>query len=242
MLTQITIEGEIRNSNNNIIPEFVGEIYPTVFDRFVTYKTLANDNEDTEMEFSQQKNILYKGRDSVINGKFKYSFVVPRDVVYQYDYGKLSHYAAGGIEDASGAYSNIVFGGFNQDVVIEESRPHIRLFMNDSLFVSGGLTDQNPYIYAILYDTLGINAVGSGIGHDITAVLDNNSNQIMILNDYYEVDRNNPNKGYIKYPLHNLSDGTHSLTLKAWNIYNFSSSESIAFVVNNHSVVNIGKF
>lgn len=242
VLTQITIEGEIRNSNNNIIPEFVGEIYPTVFDRFVTYKTLANDNEDTEMEFSQQKNILYKGRDSVINGKFKYSFVVPRDVVYQYDYGKLSHYAAAGIEDASGAYSNIVFGGFNQDVVIEESRPHIRLFMNDSLFVSGGLTDQNPYIYAILYDTLGINAVGSGIGHDITAVLDNNSNQIMILNDYYEVDRNNPNKGYIKYPLHNLSNGTHSLTLKAWNIYNFSSSASIAFVVNNHSVVNIGKF
>lgn len=242
VLTEVTIEGEIRNSNNNIIPDFTGEIFPIVFDRFITYQTLANDNEDTEMEFSQQKNILYKGRDSVIEGKFKYSFVVPRDVVYQYDYGKLSHYASAGTEDAAGEYSNIVFGGFNQDIEIVESRPDIRLFMNDSLFVSGGLTDQNPYIYAILYDTIGINAVGSGIGHDITAILDNNSNQTMILNDYYETDRNNPHKGYIKYPLQNLTDGTHTITLKAWNIYNFSSSASITFVVNNHETVNIGKF
>ena len=124
---------------------------------------MANDNDETEMEFSQQKNVLYKGRDSVVNGNFNYSFVVPRDVVYQYDYGKLSHYAHSETEDATGAYSNIMFGGFNQDIEISESRPNIRLFMNDSLFVSGGITDENPSIYAILYDTVGINAVGSGI-------------------------------------------------------------------------------
>ena len=242
VLTKVIIEGEIRNSNDIIIDDFSGEIFPTVFDRFVTYHTLANDNEDTEMEFSQQKNVLYKGRDSVVNGKFKYSFIVPRDVVYQYDYGKLSHYAHAETEDAAGAYSNIMFGGFNQDIEISESRPNIRLFMNDSLFVSGGITDENPSIYAILYDTLGINAVGSGIGHDITAILDGNNNQIMVLNDYYETDRSNPHKGYIKYPLSNLSDGTHHLTLKAWNIYNFSASASIIFNVNNHSVVHIGNF
>ena len=242
VLTKITVEGEVRNSNNILIDDFTGELYPTVFDRFVSYQTLANDNEDTEMEFSQQKNVLYKGRDSVVNGKFKYSFIVPRDVVFQYDYGKLSHYAHSETEDATGEYSNIVFGGFNQDVEIIESRPHIRLFMNDSLFVSGGITDENPSIYAILYDTLGINAVGSGIGHDIAAILDGNNNQIMVLNDYYETDRNNPHKGYIKYPLHNLTDGVHQLTLKAWNIYNFSASASIVFNVNNHSVVHIGNF
>ncbi|MBR7168546.1 MAG: type IX secretion system sortase PorU [Bacteroidales bacterium] len=242
VLTKVTIEGEVRNSNDIIIDDFSGNIYPTVFDRFVTYHTLANDNDETEMEFSQQKNVLYKGRDSVVNGKFKYSFVVPRDVVYQYEYGKLSHYAHVETEDAAGAYSNIMFGGFNQDIEISESRPNIRLFMNDSLFVSGGITDENPAIYAILYDTVGINAVGSGIGHDITAILDGNNNQIMVLNDYYEPDRNNPYKGYIKYPLHNLSNGTHHLTLKAWNIYNFSASASIIFNVNNHTAVHIGNF
>ena len=242
VLTKITVEGEIRNSADAVINDFDGEILPIVYDRFVTYKTLSNDNDDTEMEFSQQKNILYKGRDSVINGKFKYSFVVPRDVVFQYDYGKLSHYASSETEDAAGSYSNIVFGGFNQNAEIVESRPTIRLFMNDSLFVSGGITDENPSIYAILYDTLGINAVGSGIGHDITAILDNNNNQIMVLNDYYETDIANPDKGYIKYPLYNLSDGVHHLTLKAWNIYNFSSSASIMFKVNNHNVIHIGNF
>lgn len=242
VLSKVTITGEIRNINNQIIDNFSGEIFPTVFDRYITYQTLANDNEDTEMEFSQQKNILYKGRDSVVNGRFEYSFVVPRDVVFQYDYGKLSHYASHGTYDASGAYSNIMFGGFNQDIEIKESRPNIRLYMNDSLFVSGGTTDENPSIFAILFDTLGINAVGSGIGHDITAILDNNNNQTMVLNDYYETDRDNPYLGYITYPLQNLSDGVHHLTLKAWNIYNFSASASIMFRVNNHNIVHIGNF
>ena len=242
VLTKITVEGEIRNNSNQLITDFNGEVYPTVFDRFITSKTLANDNEDTEMEFSQQKNILYKGKDSVKNGKFEYSFIVPRDVAYQYDHGKLSHYAQSGIEDACGFYNNIMFGGFNQDADITESRPKIRLFMNDSLFTSGGITNENPYIYAILFDTLGINAVGSGIGHDITAVLDDNYNQIIILNDYYETDPNNPSKGYIKYPLSDIAEGTHSITLKAWNIYNYSATESILFNVKNSKTQVLGKF
>lgn len=242
VLTRVVVEGEIRNNSNNIISDFSGQIYSTVFDRFVTYKTLANDNEDTEMEFSQQKNILYKGRDSVINGKFSYSFIVPKDVVFQYDYGKLSHYANSYTEDATGSYSNILFGGFNQDIDIVESRPGIRLFMNDSLFVSGGTTNQNPTIYAILYDTLGINAVGSGIGHDITAVLDGNSNRIMVLNDYYETDATNPHKGYVSYPLQNLENGLHQITLKAWNIYNYSASATIVFNVVDNQIFHIGNF
>ena len=66
----------IFSKKEQILANFSGEIFPTVFDRYITYQTLANDNEDTEMEFSQQKNILYKGRDSVVNGRFEYSFVV----------------------------------------------------------------------------------------------------------------------------------------------------------------------
>ena len=37
VLTKVIIEGEIRNSNDIIIDDFSGEIFPTVFDRFVTY-------------------------------------------------------------------------------------------------------------------------------------------------------------------------------------------------------------
>ena len=83
--------------------------------------------------------------------------------------------------------------------------------------------------------------MGSGIGHDITAILDGNANEIMILNEFYETDNNDNTRGYITYPLYNLSEGTHTLTLKAWNVYNYSASATITFEVKNGEP-KIGRF
>jgi hypothetical protein len=46
--------------------------------------------------------------------------------------------------------------------------PVIDLFMNDTDFTFGGLTDENPRMLALIFDESGINTVGTGIGHDIT--------------------------------------------------------------------------
>ena len=235
VLTQVTVEGEIRDAQGALVGDFDGLIYPLVFDRAVTTHTLANDNEETEVEFTLQKSMLYKGCEPVSNGRFSYSFIVPRDVAYQYDYGKLSHYARNASADATGAYKQILFGGFNQNADLSESRPLVRLFVNDSNFRSGGITDENPYLFAILEDSLGINAFGNGLGHDITAVLDNNPNNIILLNDFYQTDISNSHRGYVNYQLEGLSAGRHTLSIKAWNIYNYSNSDSISFIVSNSS-------
>lgn len=232
VLSQVTIRGEIHDPEGALISDFNGTIYPIVFDREVKTSTLANDNEGTQVAFAQQKNILYKGNEEVRNGKFEYSFIVPRDVAYQYAYGKLSHYAKSGSSDASGEYSKIMFGGLNEDVVIdEELRPEIRLFIGDTNFRTGGMTDCNPTIVALLKDSVGINAVGSGIGHDITAVLDDNASGVLVLNDFYEADIQDSRCGTVRYALNGLEPGPHTLTLKAWNIYNMSNSASIGFTV-----------
>ncbi len=241
VLSEVTIEGEIRNANGNIDSSFNGILHATVFDRVATYYTLANDNEDTETPFTQQKSILAKTSDTVINGHFRYTFLVPKDVSYKYDFGKLSHYAQSGNSNATGCYKNILFGGFNEDADSVVFRPTVRLYMNDSLFISGGCTDDNPAIFAILSDKVGINSVGSGIGHDITAILDGNANEIMVLNDFFETDINDNTRGYIRYPLYNLPEGTHTLTLKAWNVYNYSASATITFVVKKGNP-QIGRF
>lgn len=233
VLSRVTIEGEIRDVNGNMIDDFDGRIYPIVFDREVQTHTLANDNPGTEVTFRQQKNVLYKGNEPVSGGRFAYSFTVPRDVAYQYAYGKLSHYAKGNGEDAAGSYSRLLFGGLNEEVVISESRPEIHLYIGDSNFRDGGITDANPTMFATLSDETGINAVGSGLGHDITAILDGNANNLMVLNDFYEPDIDDSRRGILRYALSNLEPGRHTLVLKAWNIFNYSNADTVSFIVCN---------
>lgn len=233
VLSRVTIEGEIRNQNGQLQSDFNGIIYPIVFDRKQACRTLANDNEGTEVDFAQQKSILYKGCDTVMGGRFSYSFIVPRDVAYQYGAARLSHYAKSTAlgSDAAGAYNQLMLGGFDESVDISESRPEIRLFMGDTTFLPGGTTDPDATLLALLRDSIGINAVGAGLGHDITALLDDNASDILILNDFYETDVADPTLGHIRYQFTNLAPGHHTLTLKAWNIFNYSSSATLDFVV-----------
>lgn len=242
VLSRVTVEGEIRNSDGNLATDFNGTIYPIVFDREVKSSTLANDNDSTEVEFYQQKNILYKGRETVSGGRFSYSFIIPRDVAYHYDYAKLSHYARSDNDDASGQYGNIMFGGFNEDTELTELHPTVELYINDTNFRNGGLTNETPTLYAHLSDSIGINAAGSGIGHDITAIIDDNPYSTITLNDYYEPDIQDSRNGDVYYTLGKLEEGVHTLTVKCWNIFNYSGSATISFVVANDRQKQIGQF
>lgn len=233
-LSNVTIRGQIEDRNNNLVEDFNGEIQVTLFDKSSNYYTLDNENNGSKIEFEQQKNILHKGKAKVKNGLFTHSFTMPKDIAYNYGYGKLSYYAYTDSNDAGGYCNSFVVGGIDNSVVIEETRPLVRLYIGDSNFRSGGITNENPEIFAIISDKIAINTVGSGLGHDITATLDNAANTF-ILNDYFEQDILDPNKGYVRFPFSSINEGEHTLTLKAWNIFNFSSISTITFNVISKS-------
>ncbi len=230
VLSRVSVSGEVRDSNGTLLTDFDGTIYPIVFDRTMTSTTLANDNPGTEVSFTQQKNILYRGSHPVVGGRFEYSFIVPQDVAYQYDYAKLSHYARSASDHASGCYSRLLLGGLNDTVQVGTSAPTIRLFIGDTNFRDGGLTDTDPTLVALIADSAGINA-GSGLGHDITVVLDGNPGSLVVLNDLYEPDVEHAGHGTVSYRFTDLTPGPHTLTLKAWNIYNHSAEATVSFVV-----------
>lgn len=242
VLSRVTVEGEIQNGNGQRCSQFDGVVYPIVYDREVKCHTLANDNDSTEVNFVQQNSILYKGQEKVTEGRFSYTFIVPRDVAYRYDYAKLSHYAHSDIDDATGQYSNIMFGGFNEDIIINEITPTVELFIGDTNFRDGGLTNETPTLFARLSDSVGINAAGSGLGHDITAVVDNNPYSTITLNNFYEPDIEDSRNGSVRYTLGKLDNGPHTLTVKCWNIFNYSSSATISFRVENDKTLMIGQF
>ena len=242
VLSRVTVEGDILSPDGSVLNDFNGTIYPIVFDREVKCRTLANDNDSTEVNFVQQKNILYKGRDNVTNGHFSYSFIIPRDVAYNYDYAKLSHYATNEHDNATGQYGNIMFGGFNDDMVITEFHPTVELYINDTNFRNGGITNETPTLYARLSDSVGINAAGCGLGHDITAIIDGNPYSTVTLNDFYEPDIDDSRRGEVRYTLGKLEEGTHTLTVKCWNIFNYSGSATVSFRVANDRTAEVGQF
>lgn len=232
-LSIVTVSGHLKDGNGALLSTYNGILYPTVYDKTQNITTLSNDGivASPPIIFKLQKNILYNGKVSIKDGFFKFSFIVPKDIAYQYGIGKISYYAEDGNADANGYYEKIIIGGSNDSAVSDVLGPEVNLYLNDTKFVFGGLTNENPDLYSVLKDANGINTVGNGIGHDITAVLDGNVENAIVLNDYYQADLNSYKSGTIRYPFSDISEGKHTLKLKVWDVYNNSSETYTEFVV-----------
>jgi len=229
---KVIIEGEVTNLSDNLLPDFNGTVYPVVFDKVQTVNTLANDPTSQVASFQAQNNVLYKGKASVINGKFSFSFKVPKDINYQFGNGKLSLYAENGSNDANGYFTNFIIGGVGANADNDKEGPVIKAYLNDDKFVSGSIANENPVLIIKLSDSSGINTAGTGIGHDIVATLDNDNRQYFVLNDFYEADLNSYQQGTVHFQLPTLSSGIHSLKIKAWDVLDNSSEYVLDFNVS----------
>jgi hypothetical protein len=234
-LSRVTINGYVRDSAGNKLNTFNGTLYPTVFDKASYLTTLSNDGASTSpaITFKLQKNVIYKGKATINNGNFQFSFVVPKDIAYQYGLGKISYYFENGAVDGAGAFTQFAVGGSSAGAPIDVTGPKVRLYLNDSTFQFGGATNQDPRLYAVLFDSSGVNTVGNGIGHDITAVMDENSSTPTVLNDYYTADLNTYRSGKVNFPYSSLTEGRHTLRLKVWDVYDNSSQSYTEFVVSS---------
>ena len=230
-LTEVTVTGEIHDASGGLLSDFNGTLYPRVFDKSATVETLANDNDSNKAEFQLRKNNIFKGQATVENGRFSFKFIVPKDIAYQYGAGRISYYAENGEIDANGYTENIIIGGIADDAGSNNVPPKVDVYMNDENFVFGGLTDDSPKLLVNLEDEFGINTVGNGIGHDITAVLDDDQRNLYVLNEYYRAAKDDHTGGSILYPLADLESGLHTIEIKAWDIHNNSGKGYTEFVV-----------
>jgi hypothetical protein len=235
-LSLITVAGHIENGNGDLMEDFNGIVLPVIFDKEKMIRTIANDG-GPAMNFLVRNNILFSGKTMAKNGRFRFSFIVPRDIDYTFGSGKISYYAYYQDEDMSGSSEDITVGGFSSKLISDTEGPVIRLFMNDTLFRNGGMTDESPVLLAVIEDKGGINTTGWGIGHDLSGYLDNNKNSPVVLNSFFVNDIDQYSKGTIHYNLSDLMEGNHSFTLKAWDNFNNSSEETLLFIVNKE-----GKF
>tara|TARA_Y100001954_G_C15821967_1_gene610430 strand:- start:753 stop:4601 length:3849 start_codon:yes stop_codon:yes gene_type:complete len=232
-LDLVTIRGYIGNSEGDTLSDFNGRIYPKLFDKRSQLSTLDNDEIAGAFSYSVFRNIIYKGLASVENGEFSFQFVVPKDIDYTYGHGRISCYAYSDAIDAHGASEDFIIGGTSNNFLPDEKGPDVHLYMNDSLFVRGGLTSDDPWLYARVFDESGINTVGNGIGHDLKAVLDDDHSNPYILNSYFSADLDTYKSGTVRFPFNDLEDGEHNLVLKVWDVHNNSVTDTTEFIVAN---------
>lgn len=228
-LGKYTISGHVSDINGNWLNDFNGIVYPTIFDKPKKLTTI--DPNSSKRDYFVQNNILYKGKATVKNGKFSFTFVVPKDINYEISKGKISYYTDNTLEDGNGYDNKVFIGGSSSNPIADNAGPLIKPYLNNEKFVNGGLTTKNSTLLLKLSDDNGINYTGNSVGHDITAVLDGNAQNTYILNNFFEADLDDYRSGTVKFPLTNLSEGTHSFTIKAWDIMNNSSEVKLDFVV-----------
>jgi hypothetical protein len=231
-LSVVTINGYVANSQGAKLTTFNGEIIPTVYDKEMQLETLGNAGQETT-SFNSQNNIIYKGLASVKNGEFEFSFFVPKEISYKVGKGKILYYAYNESADASGYFDNFYLGGSLNSTITDNNGPEIELYMNSESFKDGGTVSASSILLANIIDNTGINTSGIGIGHDITAVLDEDNSNIMVLNDYFQSDMNSYTSGKIVFPLNGLSEGEHVLKIKVWDVFNNSSEKEIRFIVKD---------
>jgi hypothetical protein len=231
-LSVVTVKGFVADNKGAKLTSFNGEIIPTVYDKALQVETLGNSGE-TPMSYTVQNNIIYKGLASVKNGEFEFSFFVPKDISYKVDKGKILYYAYNETADAQGYFDGFYVGGSSNNTIADSNGPDVELFLNSDTFKDGEEVSASSVLIANISDATGINTSGTGIGHDITAVLDDDYSNIMVLNDYFQADKDKYTSGKIIFPLTDLEEGEHVIKLKVWDVLNNSSEVEIRFVVKD---------
>lgn len=230
-LMPVTLEGVVTDTMGNTLHDFNGKVYVTLFDKEQTLQTLGQDPGSYVRTFKVQRNVIFKGVATVTNGAFSIHFIVPKDINYAFGNGKISYYAENGTPlDAAGADKHIIIGG-NSGVIHDDQPPLVKAFLNTDAFVFGGITDNGPKVLVKCSDDYGMNVSGASLGHDLTAVLDGNALETIVLNEFYQSAQDDSRKGQAVYPLNNLAPGRHTLAVKGWDVANNSGEGYTEFVV-----------
>ena len=237
-LAYVKLTGEVQNENGTPLISYNGELSVAIFDKYITRSTLNNDFLSPPINFNILGETIFRGNASVNNGQFEFGFIVPRDIRIPVDNGRISFYAERDqiLLDKTGYNTDIKIGGINTSAVADVIGPTVKLYMNDETFVNGGITNESPFLLALLEDEHGINTA-SGIGHDIIGILDGDESNPYIMNDYYETELDDYTRGRVRFPYRNLAVGLHTITFKAWDVYNNPITAEIQFVVvGNESI------
>lgn len=232
------VEGRIIDEDLNTVSDFNGKVDITIYDKMQSIPTRDNDNvggDPRVIAYNDYPNTIFSGATDVKEGLFNYTFMVPKDIRYNFDNGRIVYYAvtADSLEtaEAVGHFEQFIIGGTGSTVAIDTIGPEMEIYLNSPAFRNGDKTYATPRFFANLYDENGINTAGAGIGHDLMLIIDDDPKMIYSLNEYFTAANNSYQAGQVSYLMEELANGPHSLTFRAWDLLNNSTTKSLNFIV-----------
>lgn len=235
------VAGTIK-ANGNLLTNFDGLMEFTLFDIPKKQKTLANISSSIPVSITTQDNILFKGNAIVTKGLFSVDFILPKEVAINQGVLRMQLYAtnSAGTKDAIGIYDSLFVNAYSENISTDTTGPIFeKVYINDTLnqYKQKTWMNANANLYISLKDSSGIQTSGNSLGHDISLVIDGETQSPLILNNYYTADVNTYQSGKIKYALPTLSEGPHQFIIKAWDLIGNSNKDTINVIVPNSRIL-----
>lgn len=232
---EVVVEGEILSQDNLSVDNFNGKLDVKVMDSKISITTRNNFRNESVFKYEDYKNLVYKGSTQVQNGKFSFSFYVPGNISYSGKAGKMILYASDSEQkiEAKGNFTNYKVQGTSDDPLDDHEGPEIvKLYLNDSTFVSGDKVNTTPFFYARLWDQTGVDITEGGVGHDVMLMIDNKPFTSYNLNSYYDNIFGRKGEGEVRFGIPQLSAGMHEAVFKVWDVMGNPTTYTFRFEVD----------
>ena len=204
----------------------------TVFDSKRQVKLDALSAPNNPYYITVQGGIIYRGRVSIA-GSFVSEFIVPKDISYENQNGKvLFYFTREGDADGLGYTSKVKIGGTDSTTINDGKGPDIEVYFDNATLENTNLANPNSMLVVKLNDETGINTTGTGVGHKLEGILNENFSEPIDFTNFFTGDLDAGGKtGSIQYQFNNLEPGDYQMQVKAWDVFNNPSSELIYFTV-----------
>ena len=233
-LSNATITGRVVTPDRQIIPDFNGTVNFEIFDALTSVTTHAYGDGEEEV-FDRMGDKLYAGSARVTDGFFTARLAMPSLIADNFREATMSMYASStsGLEAVGVNRDFYVFGSEEPDSADVVDPVIESMVLNHANFQNGTTVNPSPMLMARVSDNVAINLSSAGIGQQMSVVLDDFTSYTDV-STYYSPAADGSASGTINYPLENLTEGAHTLTLRVFDTSGNSASQSIEFLVDEN--------
>lgn len=227
-LEKVSLQAEIFDRETGRKDSFFnGTARVLIYDKQLEFRTLGS--EGPAENYQEYRSKLFDGNVSVKDGRLTFTLVMPKDIDYRIGSGRVSVYAIRSDSTLDAAAQLPVTVGGSAPLGTDTTPPKVAGYLNAPSFRDGDTVEPTSTLVLRISDENGISLSKAGIGHDITATL--NDTLTIVLNDYYVADLDDYTSGTIYYPLENLPTGKYVIRVKVWDAYTNFSEIAFGFLV-----------
>ena len=230
-MSRVAVSGTIRNAGNRIDSTFNGVVQLHVND-VSREQLIVNFVPGRNWAYTSTGGTIYRGENSVNAGRFRATFMVPKDISYAdtTGRGRLVAYFSGAGSDGAGFTGMVRVGGTDTSAINDGTGPSMQIYLNSRAFRPGDVVTEAPTLLVDLRDSSGVNTSTAGIGHRIEAWV-NGATQSKDLTENYTSTLDDFRAGTVEYPLTGLASGKNTIRIRAWDSQNNSSVAETFFEV-----------